>query len=98
MLEDNLTFTLTAHHGLISFNANMNPESMTVFFAVARTTTLIQSNTIINSRELPSEGYYSLKYDSNNKIRVALYNSGSDEVSDSTSSTAGVPTITRSYF
>lgn len=54
----------------ISFNANMNPESMTVF-AVARTTNDNgNQQSIIVSRELPSEGY-SVTYDMNNN-RVAV--------------------------
>jgi len=66
----------------ISFNANMNPENMTIFAVAQTTNDNGAAQSIIVSRESTSEGY-ALFYNmtgSENETKLSYYNSGTSSV------------------
>jgi len=80
----------------VAYNAALHPQSKTVFIVANSTDRNADSEQyVINTREGSNKGWtIRYRFGSNNKIRLALYNSGSDEVSDSTTVlVAGVPQL-----
>lgn len=76
----------------IPFNAALNPNEFTLFIVAHSTSASADTEQYVMSTREGSDKGWTVRYrfGSNNKIRFALYNSGSDEVSDSTTTlTAG---------
>ncbi len=69
----------------IPFNAALNPNEFTVFIVANSNDSTVAEQGIIYTREAADKGWeVRYRFGSNNKIRLALYNAGADEVSDST--------------
>ena len=80
----------------VAYNAALHPAEKTIFIVANSTDAAADTEQyIINTREGSNKGWtIRYRFGSNNKIRLSLYNSGSDEVSDSTSTlVAGVPQL-----
>ena len=80
----------------VAYNAALHPQSKTVFIVANSTdATADTEQYVINTREGSDKGWnIRYRFGSNNKIRLALFNSGADEVSDSTTVlVAGVPQL-----
>ena len=70
----------------ISYNAALHPEDKTVFIVANSTNSSVEAEQyVISTREGSDKGWtIRYRFGSNNKIRLSMYNSGSDDVSDST--------------
>ena len=80
----------------VAYNAALHPAEKTIFIVANSTDAAADTEQyIINTREGSNKGWtIRHRFGSNNKIRLALYNSGSDEVSDSTSTlVANIPQL-----
>jgi len=80
----------------VAYNAALHPAEKTIFIVANSTNAAADTEQyVINTRESSNKGWtIRYRFGSNNKIRLALYNSGSDEVSDSTTTlVASVPQL-----
>ena len=80
----------------IGYNAALNPEEKTVFIVANSTDASASAEQyVINTREGSDKGWaVRYRFGSNNNIRLDLFNSGTDDVSDSTTTlVAGVPQL-----
>ena len=80
----------------VSYNAALHPANKTIFIVANSTDAAADTEQyVINTREGSDKGWnIRYRFGSNNKIRLALFNPGADEVSDSTTTlVAGVPQL-----
>ena len=80
----------------IGYNAALHPTEKTIFIVANSTDASADTEQyVINTREGSAKGWtVRYRFGSNNKIRLSLYNSGSAEVSDSTTTLVeGVPQL-----
>jgi len=80
----------------ITYNAALHPADKTVFIVANSTNSSVEAEQyVISTRESSDKGWtIRYRFGINNKIRLSLYNSGSDDVSDSTTTlVAGIPQL-----
>jgi hypothetical protein len=80
----------------ISYHSNLHPTEKTIFIVANSTNSSVEAEQhVISTREGSDKGWtVRYRFGSNNKIRLSLYNSGADDVSDSTTTlVAGVPQL-----